>query len=296
LQTGSAKALIIPRPARGQSPLGLRPRILRSSRHFYLDCALRNGVWQPRAYQRPIAYWLIPPTEKMAGTGPAIFQCSNTDRAPDDLVTVGADRGARAVVLKRAGPAGRRTSRRRSGLDYGEQERESQSNLGQHGRSPCAEARSGFCGLDQRSASLFPRSHLDGVRSVQVFVVLVGMQFTSASVVPRKEPSVSGGDVDIFDVRRHDWTLSCHHVVMIDVFRETGLQGGSLCLMRPLGRSTLLSDQPRAHASFACPGATHLLPGARPMQALRGHHDIMMDWPRRSFERSYLCPPLPRHA
>lgn len=69
----------------------------------------------------------------MAGTGPAIFQCSNTDRAPDDLVTVGADRGARAVVLKRAGPAGRRTSRRRSGLDYGEQERESQSNLGQHG-------------------------------------------------------------------------------------------------------------------------------------------------------------------
>ena len=136
LQTGSAKALIIPRPARGQSPLGLGPRILRSrhrSRHFYLDCALRNGVWQPRAYQRPIAYWLIPPTEKMAGTGPAIFQCSNTDRAPDDLVTVGADRGARAVVLKRAGPAGRRTSGRRNGLDNGEQERESQSNLGQHG-------------------------------------------------------------------------------------------------------------------------------------------------------------------
>ena len=81
----------------------------------------------------PIAYWLIPPTEKMAGTGPAIFQCSNTDRAPDDLVTVGADRGARAVVLKRAGPAGRRTSGRRNGLDNGEQERESQSNLGQHG-------------------------------------------------------------------------------------------------------------------------------------------------------------------
>ena len=24
------------------------------------------------------------------------------------------------------------------------------------------------------------------------------------------------------------------------------------------------------------------------MQALRGHHDIMMDWSRRSFERSYL--------
>ena len=84
----------------------------------------------------------------MAGTGPAIFQCSNTDRAPDDLVTVGADRGARAVVLKRAGPAGRRTSGRRNGLDNGEQERESQSNLGQHGRSPRAEARSGFCGLD----------------------------------------------------------------------------------------------------------------------------------------------------
>ena len=136
MQTESVKALIIPRPARGQSPLGLGPRILRSrhrSRHFYLDCALRNGVWQPRAYQRPIAYWLIPPTEKMAGTGPAIFQCSNTDRAPDDLVTVGADRGARAVVLKRAGPAGRRTSGRRNGLDNGEQERESQSNLGQHG-------------------------------------------------------------------------------------------------------------------------------------------------------------------
>ena len=98
-----------------------------------LDCALRNGVWQPRAYQRPIAYWLIPTTEKMAGTGPAIFQCSNTDREPDDLVTVGADRGARAVVLKRAGPAGRRTSGRRNGLDNGEQEPESQSNLGQHG-------------------------------------------------------------------------------------------------------------------------------------------------------------------
>ena len=53
----------------------------------------------------------------MAGTGPAIFQCSNTDRAPDDLVTVGADRGARAVVLKRAGPAGRRTSGRRNAFD-----------------------------------------------------------------------------------------------------------------------------------------------------------------------------------
>jgi hypothetical protein len=49
------------------------------------------------------------------------------------LVTVGADRGARAVVLKRAGPAGRRTSGRRNGLDNGEQEPESQSNLGQHG-------------------------------------------------------------------------------------------------------------------------------------------------------------------
>jgi hypothetical protein len=243
----------------------------------------------------------------MAGTGPAIFQCSNTDRAPDDLVTVGADRGARAVVLKRAGPAGRRTSRRRSGLDYGEQERESQSNLGQHGRSPCAEARSGFCGLDQRSASLFPRSHLDGVRSVQVFVVLVGMQFTSASVVPRKEPSVSAGDVDIFDVRRHDWTLSCHHVVMIDVFRETGLQGGSLCLMRPLGRSivTAVSTSsscffhlPRGDAGSSPRGTlpTRWMLRDGPMQASRGHHDIMMDWPRRSFERSYLCPPVPRHA
>ena len=57
----------------------------------------------------------------MADTGPAIFQCSNTDRTLDDLVTVGADRGARAVVLKRAGPAGRRTSGRRNGLDNGEQ-------------------------------------------------------------------------------------------------------------------------------------------------------------------------------
>ena len=97
---------------------------------------LRAAEWGLAAsslYQRPIAYWLIPPTEKMAGTGPAIFQCSNTDRAPDDLVTVGADRGARAVVLKRAGPAGRRTSGRRNGLDNGEQEPESQSNLGQHG-------------------------------------------------------------------------------------------------------------------------------------------------------------------
>src|SRR5512139_1578035 len=91
--------------------------------HQIAVCSIE--LWQPRAYQRPIAYWLIPPTEKMAGTGPAIFQCSNTDRAPDDLVTVGADRGARAVVLKRTGPAGRRTSGRRNGLDNGEQERES---------------------------------------------------------------------------------------------------------------------------------------------------------------------------
>ena len=97
LQTGLGKVLIIPRPALGQSPLGLRPRILRRGRrwrHFYLDCALRNGVGQPRAYERHVAYWLIPPAEKMAGTGPAIFRCSNPDRAPDDLVTVGADRGA----------------------------------------------------------------------------------------------------------------------------------------------------------------------------------------------------------
>jgi len=55
-------------------------------------CGMGSG--SPRAYERHVAYWLIPPAEKMAGTGPAIFRCSNTDRAPDDLVTVGADRGA----------------------------------------------------------------------------------------------------------------------------------------------------------------------------------------------------------
>jgi hypothetical protein len=88
---------------------------------------LRAAEWDLAASSLSTTYCVL------AGTGPVIFQCSNTDRAPDDLVTVGADRGARAVVLKRAGPAGRRTSGRRNGLDNGEQEPESQSNLGQHG-------------------------------------------------------------------------------------------------------------------------------------------------------------------
>ena len=76
-------------------------------------------------------------------------------------VAVGADRGARAIVLKRAGPAGRRTGRRRNGLDDGERKRESQSDPGQHGHSPRVEAGSGFCGLDPGAPRLFPRSRFE---------------------------------------------------------------------------------------------------------------------------------------
>jgi hypothetical protein len=63
------------------------------------------------------------------------------DRALRDLVAVGASPGARAVVLHRVGPAGPGSSGRRNGIDGGERERESQSNLGQHGHSPRVEAR-----------------------------------------------------------------------------------------------------------------------------------------------------------
>src|SRR5262249_39649181 len=108
----------------------------------------------------------------------------------------------------------------------------------------CAEARSGSCGLDQGSASLFPRLHSNGVRSVQVFVGLVGMRFTKVSVVPQPpEPSDLGGDVAIFTRVRRDRTsiafVQLRRDVTIDVFRETQLRrrGGALPFNpRPLGR------------------------------------------------------------
>jgi hypothetical protein len=58
--------------------------------------------------------------------------------------------------LKRAGPAGPGTGRRRYDLDDGERERESQNSPDQHGHSPDVEARSGFCRLDQGTRRLFP--------------------------------------------------------------------------------------------------------------------------------------------
>jgi hypothetical protein len=94
------------------------------------------------------------------------------DRALRELVAVGASPSARAVVLWRAVPAGSGTSRRRNGVDGGERERESQSDLG-HGRSPRVEARSGFCGLDRGTRRLFLPSHSNGVCLVQVFVCSV---------------------------------------------------------------------------------------------------------------------------
>ena len=94
-------------------------------------------------------------------------------RTLSDLVAVGAGPSARAVVLHRAVPARSGTGRRRNGGADGERERESQSDLAQHGHSPCVEARSGFYELDREMRRLFPRSHSNGVRSVQVFVCSV---------------------------------------------------------------------------------------------------------------------------
>ena len=109
----------------------------------------------------------------MAGREPAIILCCSACRTLCDLVAVGAGPGARAVVLHRAVPARSGTGRRRNGGADGERERESQSDLAQHGHSPCVEARSGFYELDREMRRLFPRSHSNGVRSVQVFVCSV---------------------------------------------------------------------------------------------------------------------------
>ncbi len=54
--------------------------------------------------------------------------------------------------------------------DGGDRQRKSQRNLGQHGHSPRVEARIGFRELDRGTRRLFPRSHSNGVRSVQVLV------------------------------------------------------------------------------------------------------------------------------
>ena len=96
------------------------------------------------------------------------------DSPPFYLVAVGASPGTRAVVLHRAVPAGSRTSRCRNGVAHGDRERESQSNLAQHGHSPHVEAGSDFYGLDRRARCLFPGLHSNGFRSAQVFVRLVG--------------------------------------------------------------------------------------------------------------------------
>lgn len=80
-------------------------------------------------------------------------------RTLSDLVAVGAGPSARAVVLHRAVPARSGPGRRRNGGADGERERESQSDLAQHGQSPCVEARSGFYELDRETRRLFPRSY-----------------------------------------------------------------------------------------------------------------------------------------
>ena len=85
-------------------------------------------------------------------------------------MAVGADGGAGAVVLKRAGTAGPGTSGRRCGLDDGESECESKNSPGQHDHSPGDEALSGFCRQDRGARRLFPCTHSNAVRRVQVRV------------------------------------------------------------------------------------------------------------------------------
>ena len=84
------------------------------------------------------------PAKKISGSRPDIFRGISADCALRDLVAVGASPGARAVVLDHAVPAGCGISRCRNGVDDGERERESQSNLGQHGHSPRVEAGNGL--------------------------------------------------------------------------------------------------------------------------------------------------------
>ena len=95
----------------------------------------------------------------MAGSWPAITRCCSACCTLSDLVAVGAGPSARAVVLHRAVPARSGPGRRRNGGADGERERESQSDLAQHGQSPCVEARSGFYELDRETRRLFPRSY-----------------------------------------------------------------------------------------------------------------------------------------
>jgi hypothetical protein len=136
----------------------------------------------------------VRPAKKMAGSRPATFRCSSADRALGDLVAVGASPGARAVVLHRGVPAGSGSSRRRNGVADGARERENQSNLGQYGHSPRVEARSGSCGLDRGTQRLFPRSHSNGVRSVQVFVCSMRCAVHHCHLfLLRNEPSDSTG-------------------------------------------------------------------------------------------------------
>jgi hypothetical protein len=85
-------------------------------------------------------------------------------------VTIGTNGGAGAVVLKRAGPAGPGTGRRRYDLDNGERERESQNSLDQHGHSPDVEARSSFCRLGSGNAAFISVRDRMEVRGLQVRV------------------------------------------------------------------------------------------------------------------------------
>jgi hypothetical protein len=168
----------------------------------------------------------------MAGSRPAITRCCSVDRAPHHSVAVGTSRGARAVVLKRVRPAGPRTSGRRNGLDDGERERESQGNPGQHGHSPRVEARSGFCGLDPGTRRLFPCSHSNGVRPVQVFVCSLrcAVHVTVICLCNRTSGQIQLATFHIFDLSsaRQDHGEHCAHAIAlcmaIDVFREARLQ------------------------------------------------------------------------
>jgi hypothetical protein len=89
----------------------------------------------------------------MAGAHPATFSCLTLR----DLAAIWAGPGARAIVLHRAVPAGSRTSGRRNNGDNGERKRDSQSNLAQHGHSPCVEAKSRSLLLDRGTRHLFSR-------------------------------------------------------------------------------------------------------------------------------------------
>ena len=111
--------------------ISFRPRSRAGSNHrnndpLHLYCVDFGGL----AVVRPIGG-----KERWSCARPAIFPC-RARSARRNLIAIGAGPGAGAVVLHRAVPASRGSSRRRNGVDGGERQGESQSDLGQHDLSP----------------------------------------------------------------------------------------------------------------------------------------------------------------